>query len=316
MSGYTRWPSRGSSDWVCALGLVTLLSCGKAAEHSGAPDAGPSSHDSGLTAGSGGSPAGASSDSGGGATGQGGAAGGTAGAAGTELPTADVSGRWGLFVFEDPVGVLLHQEADGTITGQGCGSGAPGGGPPQQEPNLWGCGSLSGRTVGKTASFAFPTPVTGFQYQATVVISADGQRMTGTLTTSTAKITYPLAWHRVRDDAAWLDRGDFMRPDPMAGRYELTLIPEESVGNEFVAGTPYAIRYGEHTILGQLGSFWTDEISPVAEGSPLRVGPVSATVPELPNSLLIDFDAGGFTGVTASTPSGGHYRFAVTKPSP
>ena len=50
-------------------------------------------------------------------------------------------------------------------------------------------------------------------------------------------------------------------------------------------------------------------------GSPLRVGPVSATVPELPDSLSLDFDATGFTGVTAITPSGGHYRFAITKAS-
>ena len=64
-----------------------------------------------------------------------------------------------------------------------------------------------------------------------------------------------------------------------------------------------------------LGSFWTDEISPVGMGSPLRVGPVSAAVPELPDSLLLDFDATGFTGVTAITPSGGHYRFAITKAS-
>ena len=113
--------------------------------------------------------------------------------------------------------------------------------------------------------------------------------MTGTLTTSTANITYPLAWRRVREDAVWLDRGDFMRPDPIAGHYELALIPEESVGNEFVAGTPYWISYREHTIFGQLGSFWTDEISPVGMGSPLRVGPVSAAVPELPDSLLLDF---------------------------
>ena len=38
-------------------------------------------------------------------------------------------------------------------------------------------------------------------------------------------------------------------------------------------------------------------------------------MPDLPHSLLLDFDATGFTGVTAITSSGGHYRFATTKAS-
>jgi len=322
-----RAASRRSRDWLCALALLALLSCGRTAGQAGVADAGSIDGGSGAAAGSdgssaggtggappaGGGKAGATSSDPGGATGQGGAAGGTAGAAGTtDRPTADVSGRWGLFVFEDPVGVFLRQEADGTITGQGCTSGAPGE-LPTGAGDPGGCGALSGRVSGQSASFGFPTTATQFAYQANVVISADGQRMTGTLTTF-ANIPYPVAWRRVREDAAWLDRGDFMRPDPIAaGPYELALIPEESVGNEFVAGTPYWIRYWEHTIFGQLGSFWTDEISPVGMGSPLRVGPVSAAVPELPDSLLLDFDATGFTGVTAITPSGGHYRFAITK---
>ena len=324
-----RAASRRSRDWLCALALLALLSCGRTAGQAGVADAGSSDGGSGAATGSdgssaggtGGAPAaaggkaGATSSDPGGATGQGGAAGGTAGAAGTtDRPTADVSGRWGLFVFEDPVGVFLQQEADGTITGQGCTSGAPGELPTTEGAGPGGCSALSGRVSGQSASFGFPTSATQFAYQANVVISADGQRMTGTLTTF-ANIPYPVAWRRVREGAAWLDRGDFMRPDPMDGPYELTLIPEESIGNEFVAGTPYWIRYQEHTILGQLGSFWTDEISPVGMGSPLRVGPVSATVPELPDSLSLDFDATGFTGVTAITPSGGHYRFAITKAS-
>lgn len=281
-----------------------------------------------MTTGSGGSQAGgnggappvgghgeASSNDSGGATGQGGAGGGTAGAAGVAPPTVDVSGRWGLFVFEDPAGVLLSQAEDGTITGRGCSVGAPGVVPaqPGNPDTFYGCAPLSGRVSGQEASFSFGT---SFEYRARVVVSADGQRMTGTLTTSSGPIPYPLAWRRVAEDALWLDRGDFMQADALAGRYELTLIPEESVGTEFVAGTTYPIVFREHTLFGTLGCFWTDEISAVAAGSPLRVGPVPGTDPALPHSLSIDFDGAGFTGVTADTPSGGRYRFAVAKGMP
>jgi len=334
--------SRPASDrsrvWGAALSLVALVSCGTAAEHPAVADGSTGDDGLGMTTGSGGSQTGgsggappvaghggaSSGDSGGatgqggaagGATGQGGAGGGTAGAAGVAPPTVDVSGRWGLFVFEDPAGVLLSQAADGTITGRGCSVGAPGVVPAQPEnpDTFYGCAPLSGRVSGQEASFAFGT---SFEYRAVVVVSADGQRMTGTLTTSSGPILYPLAWRRVAEDALWLDRGDFMRADPLADRYELTLIPEESVGTEFVAGTTYPIVYREHTIFGTLGCFWTDEISAVAAGSPLRVGPVPGTDPALPHSLSIDFDGAGFTGVTANTPSGGRYRFAVAKGMP
>ena len=328
MPGISRPASNRSSGWVGALSVLALVSCGKAAGHPPVADGSTGDDGLGMTTGSGGSQAGgnggapsvgghggASSSDSGGATGQGGAGGGTAGAAGVAPPTVDVSGRWGLFVFEDPAGVLLSQAADGTITGRGCSVGAPGVVPAQPEgpDTFYGCAPLSGWVSGQEASFSFGT---SFEYRARVVVSADGQRMTGTLTTSSGPILYPLAWRRVAEDALWLDRGDFMRADPLADRYELTLIPEESVGTEFVAGTTYPIVYREHTIFGTLGCFWTDEISAVAAGSPLRVGPVPATDPALPHSLSLDFDGAGFTGVTANTPSGGRYRFAVAKGMP
>lgn len=328
MPSTSRPASNRSRGWRRALSLLALVSCGKTAGHSAVADGSAGDDGLGVTTGSGGSQAvgnggappvgghgGASSSDSGGATGPGGAGGGTAGAAGVAPPTVDVSGRWGLFIFEDPVGVLLSQAADGTITGRGCSSGAPAVDPAQPEnpDTFYGCASLSGRVSGQEASFAFGTT---YEYQARVVVSADGQRMTGTLTTWSGTILFPLAWRRVAEDAFWLDRGDFMRADSMDSRYELTLIPEESVGTEFVAGTPYPIVYREHTIFGTLGCFWTDEISAVAAGSPLRVGPVPGTAPALPHSLSLDFDGAGFTGVTADTPSGGHYRFATAKAPP
>src|SRR4051812_9976977 len=168
-SSTSRLASNRSRGWGRTLSLLALVSCGKAAGHPAVADGATSDDGLGVTTGSGGSRAGGNGgappvgghggvpsmggnggDSGG-TTGQGGAGGGTAGAAGVAPPTVDVSGRWGLFVFEDPVGVLLSQAADGTITGRGCSSGAPGVVPaqPEKPDTFYGCAPLSGRVSGQ-----------------------------------------------------------------------------------------------------------------------------------------------------------------------
>jgi hypothetical protein len=310
-----------------ALSMFGWLACGRTAAHPGGRDAGTgggaAAATGGTTAGSGGTVvvpgSGGAAGSAGGPSGSGGdAAGGRGGAGGLSgiAPAVNVSGRWGLFVFEDPVGVLLVQAADGTLTGEGCAAGAPGSTGPREPGVPLMCGAIFGRVEGRSAWFGFRIEDFFFQYLTRVIVSDDAQRMGGGLSTVTADTWYPVAWRRVRADAVWLDRGKVSRPEPMAGRYDLTLIPEESLGSEFAAGTTYQLRYHDHTIAGDLGSFWTDELSPLSEGSPLRVGPVSATSPTLPTSLTLDFDTTGFTGVTAGTPSGGRYRFAVRPTAP
>src|SRR6187402_1592466 len=74
-----------------------------------------------------------------------------AGAAGGApvTPAIDISGRWGLLGFEDPVGVQIV-ERDGTIGGQGCDVHAPPL-PPDGQPDL--CGPLSGSLEGEHAQF-------------------------------------------------------------------------------------------------------------------------------------------------------------------
>lgn len=247
-------------------------------------------------------------------------AGGTAGTAGTnDVMPADISGRWGMFEFEDPVGVQLFEAPDGTLSGRGCAAGAPGG--PQTQPaapELF-CGNISGKVSGRTAQFAFPLGSTGTPpgpYSARVTVSADGRRMTGVFTTGAGGLERPTSWLRVPENADWLmprDRASTM--DPLAGTYQLTLVAGASVGNEFVAGRTYEIRYGTpwHSLWGDLGSFWHTEMTGPANGSPLRVGPVSPTVPELPVSLALEFEGNTFTRVTASTASGGFYTFTAAK---
>lgn len=226
-----------------------------------------------------------------------------------------------MFEFEDPVGVQLAAAPDGTLRGRGCAAGAPGG--PQTQPSLpeLFCGDISGKVSGRTAQFAFPLNAGGSPpgpYSARVTVSADGRRMAGVFTTAAGGREYLTSWLRVADDADWLvlpNRTTAMRP--LSGTYQLALVAAESVGDDFVAGRTYEIRYGHghhwHSLWGDLGAFWHTEMTVPENGSPLRVGPVSPTVPELPISLALEFEGDAFTRVTASTASGGFYTFTATK---
>jgi hypothetical protein len=239
----------------------------------------------------------------------------SAGAAGeasaTLGPPADISGRWGMFDFEDPVGVQLLEAPDGTLSGRGCAAGAPG----YQDGETSLCGDAFGKVVGHTASFGFGIgEAGGAGYSFQVTIAQDAQRMTGIFNNGFADGASPIAWLRVAPDEIWLERAPYNEKDALTGRYELSLLASESSGNEYVAGQKYSLGYWRHALRGDLGSFWSSEMSdPDLEASPLRVGPVPPTTPDLPYVLSLDFELTGFTHVTAHTPSGGKYVFSVLK---
>ena len=145
-------------------------------------------------------------------------------------------------------------------------------------------------------------------------MSSDGRRMTGTMNNAMGVLVdYPVALQRVQPEANWLDRPSGTQTSLPDAGYELALIPAASSGTEFVAGRTYKLFHRQRTMSGDLGSFWSNEISAVNEGSPLRVGPVPATSPELPTELEVDFNDTGVTGVTATTASGGVYRFSASR---
>ena len=300
--------------FLLTLAPVTAFSlgCSSSAAVGGARGAGGSDGDGagGGTAGTHGSLERGGTAGSQGVSGAAGVAGGPAGAGGSAEPSpADISGRWGMFKFEDPVGVQLFEAPDGTLTGTGCAAGAPGFYP----SNLYLCGAITGRVTGETATFSFPLEdFPGTTYSTRVTISRDRQRMAGNFNAVAGPVG-PMAWLRVRYDAAWLDRPIPIDDDPLSGWYTLDLMADASVGDEFVAGTVYELGYFERSLTGDLGSFWNSETSDPGQGSPLRVGPVPITVPTLPTSLSIDFDAAGFVGVTATTPTGGLYRFSAKK---
>lgn len=235
------------------------------------------------------------------------------GAAGAPLdvgPPADIAGRWAMFNFEDPVGVRLVEGHDGVLTGRGCAAGAP----DKSEGEVSLCGDIVGKVTGFSASFGFPLvgEPGGRGYSARVIVSRDARRMTGSFNNGLADLPTPTAWLRVPDGEVWLDRPAYDEKDPLAGAYELRLLSSSGVGDEYTAEQTYHLSYWRHGLSGSLGSFWGSEMSEPGEGSPVKVGPVAATAPELPTSMQLSFDAQGFTQVVAQTAVGSVYTFAAT----
>ena len=215
-----------------------------------------------------------------------------------------------MFSFEDPVGVRLVEGHDGSLTGRGCAAGAPG--DDENEVSL--CGDIVGKVTGFSASFGFDfdSEPGGFAYSARVTVSRDARRMTGTFSNGTGDSTFLMAWLRVRDGEVWLDRPPYDDKDPLMGRYDLLFVSSATGGTEYVAGKPYNLAYWRHALSGSLGSFWGSEMSEPSQGSPVKIGPVAATSPELPVTVQVEFDALGFTQVTAQTASGNSYTFTAT----
>lgn len=309
---------------------LAFSSCGREASHRNSSTMGGASGSTGGVGAVGGVPGGL----GGNETRTGGAAGtgtgaavgiagngggaGAAGGSGVIPPAVDISGRWGMFLFEDPVGVQLFQAPDGTLTGRGCFSGTPGG--PTRDQWFDSCVTkVSGAVSGRSAWFGFPLDVggPGAFYSVRVTVSDDAQRITGVFTTvgTPGDDDLKVAWLRVRDDADWLVYPSNELEQERArsvGSYALTLLTDLSTGTEFGSGRTYHLYYSSRGIGGDLGSFWTSETSRAAGGGPERVGPVSATIPALPTALEIDFlTTGPIRRITAKTPSGGVYVFSA-----
>ena len=221
------------------------------------------------------------------------------------LPS-DVAGRWGLFEFEDPVGVQLIQ-SDGVLSGRGCAAGAP----PEAPGYSSFCGDISGKVEESEVFFVFNFEFAS--YAAFTTVSKDGQRMTGRFHGVQDFLPYPTAWLRVPDDQSWLEYPVHDADDPLAGLYELRLQDASAGASEYSADKVYSFRYYEGAIASDLGSFWNSEISRAEPGGPFTVGPVPATAPELAISMSMEVGEQGFTQVRATTASGHAYVFAAAR---
>ncbi len=300
-------PLRKTLRLALLLGPLPLTGCGLTAhDESSRTQAGGSP----AAGASGGFPTGGGFPNSGGFPTSGGASStaGNAGAAGeTDEPAAvDISGRWGMFSFEDPVGVQLFQ--DGTkLTGRGCAAGAP----PLNDELTGLCGDIRGSVHGRKASFGFPISFGGsYYYAADVTVSTDVRRMAGHFH-AVQDLSYPMAWLHAADDEAWLPRSNEpeIQEDPLLGWYTLTL--SDGDGDEYTAQVSYSLSYTGRSIYGDLGAFWVTEI--VSTPGEVKAGPVAPTVLELPIELFLQGDAGGVAQVHAITGTGHDYFFAATR---
>ncbi len=213
----------------------------------------------------------------------------------------DLSGRWAMFAFEDPVAVELQQTGD-VLAGRGCCSGL---GP---DPGLNCCGPVTGEITARLASFGFSFDLGGpYVYATEASVSADGQRMTGTFSRTT---TRPIAWVR-------LGPGENFLPEPApalvealyprGGGYMLTV--SDSGGVDFAFRAMYRLNVHYRSVSGDLGSFWSGEMTWNAGEQTLVVGPVPETDSSRPVEMRLHFDGNTLTSVDAMMGSGVKYIF-------
>jgi hypothetical protein len=257
---------------------------------------------SGATSGDGGtSSAGASGSSSGG----GGTAGTGPAGAGGAAPNGPLSGRWGMFWFEDPVAVEIRQEAQ-ALSGVGCCAGLPGA--PQAVAC---CGPLEGTSTDGQASFAYSIQDVGAVYGTNVYVSEDYRRMGGTFSVDDNG-SLAVAWVRIAPGEANLGAPPAPLREALAqreGTFEL-MLSSASVGR-FEPGTPLELQLsGLGLIRGAFGPFYWGDMLWLGEA--LVVGPVSATDPSFATSLELRFNDDALESVVVTYPNDPPYHFAVT----
>lgn len=218
-----------------------------------------------------------------------------------ESPSVDITGRWGLFDFEDNLGVQVTQTAE-RLAGEGCAGGTP---PLVDRSSL--CGTVEGTLQGQHAQFAVRSEP--YEYLADVSVSADGTRMTGRFHGITEWLPWSTTWLRIADDQSWLTTPPPPYPESRVYTLELT----DADGVEYAADRPLRLIWSYRgSLQSALGAFWNTEIAISADGSSLEVGPVALTEPQLAVSMSARLADDEITELTAVTGSGHHYSFRVT----
>lgn len=290
-----------------ALVAVAAQGCHSGGQLSGARNDGGSLDTTGPSSG------GAAGEVVGGTPGSGGSGGqATGGTGGVAVPGPDVSGRWAMFAFEDPVAVFLDQ-TNTALAGNGCCAGL------RDVPTGGCCGAVTGQVAGRSASFGFPVSVLGQStYSTQVFVSADGQRMAGTFTLG-GPDTLKVAWVRIGPTDPWLPSADRALSDVMlmrAAGYALTLSDNPAAGRDYSAQQIYGLSVLDRFVSGDLGVYWDREMSWHADEQTLVVGPVPETAPGLPVALWLHFDGSTLASVEAAMASGVRYRFVATASQP
>jgi hypothetical protein len=211
-----------------------------------------------------------------------------------------------MFEWEDPVAVDLR-EKDGVVEGTGCCGGF-------QNPNFppYCCGPVNGQVADRRASFGFSFNFAGeeYDYATDVFVSADGERMAGTFSRSGT----PVAWLRIASNEPSLRYLSAPLPalGEHAGSYGLVLTDDPAPGGDFVGQRVYQMSINERFVYGELGPFWSEEMSWRADAQTLAAGPVPETAPGLPVALSIQFDGSTVVSVEATMASGIRYHFQAS----
>jgi len=210
-----------------------------------------------------------------------------------------------MFGWEDPVGVQLLQ-SQGSISGVGCGVGVP----PASDASY--CSSdLAGSISGNLVKFDFQsTAEIPGRYLADLVASDDGTRMAGRFGVgSSIENKLWFAWLPVNGDDYWLSVPD-NAPSYGGEQLALRLSTAEANDPRFDPNIVYDLGFALNGIVGDLGAFFLSEMKRDGTGS-VEVGPVAATVPELPVYLLLTKTGDAFTSVTARLSNGHTFTFDV-----
>lgn len=221
----------------------------------------------------------------------------------------DVSGRWAMFAFEDPVAVELQQSGD-VLAGNGCCSGLG------ADRGFNCCGLVTGRIAARRAAFefSFGSVDEPYVYATDAYVSADGRRMAGTF----SRITSSVAWVRIGPGDTWLPNSpttiDLMVA--RSGGYMLAVSDAPVGGTDFSAQEMHRVHIGSGFVFGALGSYWAGEMTWSADQQTLVVGPVPETAPGLPVQLRLHFAADTLTSVEATMASGLRYTFQAVAAQP
>lgn len=230
----------------------------------------------------------------------------------TSTEALDLTGNWGMFLFEDPVAVRLHQEGD-VLTGVGCCI-------PDLVADQYCCGAITGSVEGDRAAFSFPLGETGDRYRAEVAVSDDLTRLGGSFfrddATDTPLVSVKTAWLRYSSDQeTWLTTYPELESElrDLSGSV-LRLSEASEAGDGYAHGEEYRLLTAFGSVGGDLGAFWGSEVRVRDNDGAIVAGPVPVTDPTLPETLVLHRDGTALLEAEATMASGTSYRFDVVAP--
>ncbi|HEY2898976.1 MAG TPA: hypothetical protein VGL59_00260 [Polyangia bacterium] len=235
---------------------------------------------------------------------------------GVEVAQAEVSGRWAMFAFEDPVAVEIVQSGN-ILTGTGCYGGLPVASDPPDSMTAQFCVPLQGSVEGRHVQFALGSR--DVPYAADVYASADGQRMAGRFH-DTGDWSAAFAWLRIGPSDRWLSPATttalMQALAQQAGHFILQPVGIPPAAIELLRGEYFLGLITEDRgpqLAGTLGSFWATEMTWDATQQTLTAGPVPVSSAATPIKLVLHFNGATLSTCEATMPGGDLFAFTATR---